>query len=189
MAKEIIRSKLVSKIPHVTKKVGQGGKVIVTNVLFDIDDIIKAVRFWSGRNAYYGFSITNFEEEIRKDGKYYYSGNMTFERNMDFYLRQRFSIDFAIKGAEKVQVEGPNGAIRNLMKGKIIFTLFTDMDLDYDNVFKNSKGLRGFIHHIFFEYIYFKTYEAHKFELGTNTGKIHTLLKSQVDSFKIYKEI
>ena len=65
MAKEIIRSKLVSKIPHVTKKVGQGGKVIVTNVLFDIDDILKAVRFWSGRNAYYGFSITNFEEEIR----------------------------------------------------------------------------------------------------------------------------
>ena len=188
MAKDILRGKLVSKGPHATKGVGKGGKVIVTNVLFDIDDIIKEVKFWSGRNVYIGFKLNKFEEEIRKDGKYYYSGNITFERNMDFYLRQRFSIDFAIKGAEKVQVEGPNGVIRNLMKGKIIFTLFTNMDLDYDNVFKNSKGIRGFIHHIFFEYIYFKTYESHKFNLGTNTGKIHELLINQIDSFKIYKE-
>ena len=72
MAKDILRGKLVSKGPHATKGVGKGGKVIVTNVLFDIDDIIKEVKFWSGRNAYIGFKLNKFEEEIRKDGKYYY---------------------------------------------------------------------------------------------------------------------
>jgi len=187
--KSLLLGKLASKLPHTIKRVGQGGQVVASNVIFDIDDIIKATRFWSGRNAYIGFKLNNFEEEIRKDGKYYYLGNMTFARNVDFYLRQRFSINFMIKKAEKVQVEGPNGEIRNLMKGNIAFSTDTELDLDYDTVFKDSKGLRGFVHHIFFEYIYRRTYENHKLDLGINTGKIHSLLKRQINSFKIYKEV
>ena len=186
--KSFLRSKPSVKGPHATKGVGKGGKVIASNAIFDIDDIIKAVRFWSNRNAYDAFKLNKFEEEIRKDGKYYYTGNMTFERNLDFYLKQRFSIDFQIKKAEKIQVEGPNGEIRNLMRGNIGFSTDTDLDLDYDNTFKDSKGILGFAHHIFFEYLYPKTYESHKLDLGINTGKIHELLKDQIASFKIYKE-
>jgi hypothetical protein len=187
--RSLLRAKLSEKQPHYHKKVGKGGTVSAVNTIFDIDDIIKAIKFWSERNAYDMFRIEEYEEEIRKDGKYYYDGKVTFERNRDFYMRQKFKIKFTIKGAEKVQVEGPNGEIRNLMKGKIVFETNTGLDLDYDNVFKNSKGIWRIVHHIFFEYLYFRTYEDNKYEHGVDTGKIHSLLKSQVDLFKKYKEV
>ncbi len=187
--RSLLRAKLSEKQPHYHKKVGKRGTVSAANTIFDIDDIIKAIKFWSERNAYDMFRIEEYEEEIRKDGKYYYDGKVTFERNRDFYMRQKFKINFSIKGAEKVQVEGPNGEIRNLMKGKIVFETNTGLDLDYDNVFKNSKGIWRIVHHIFFEYLYFRTYEDNKYEHGVDTGKIHSLLKSQVDVFKIYNEV
>ena len=187
--RSLLRAKLSSRQPHTHMKVGQRGTVSAVNTIFDIDDIIKAIKFWSDRNAYDMFRIEKYEEEIRKDGKYYYDGKVTFERNRDFYMRQKFEVNFAIKGAEKVQVEGPNGEIRNIMKGNIGFETNTGLDLDYDNVFKNSKGIWRIVHHIFFEYIYFRTYEDHKYEHGVDTGKIHALLKGQVDSFKKYKEV
>ena len=187
--RSLLRAKLSEKQPHTHKKVGKRGAVSAVNTIFDIDDIIKAIKFWSDRNAYDMFKIEKYEEEIRKDGKYYYEGKLTFGRNRDFYLRQKFEVNFAIKGAEKVQVEGPNEEIRNLMKGTIGFETNTGLDLDYDNVFKSSKGIWRNVHHIFFEYIYFRTYEDHKYEHGVDTGKIHSLLKSQIDSFKKYTEV
>ena len=185
----LLRAKLPKKPPHTHKKVGKRGTVSSASALFDIDEIIKGLKFWVGRNAYDLFRIEKYEEEIRKDGRYYYDGKVTFERNRDFYLKQKFEVKFLIKGAEKVQVEGPNGEIRNLTKGKINFETNTGLDLDYDDVFKGSKGIRGVVHHIFFEYIYYRTYEDQKYEHGVDTGKIHSLLKSQIDSFKKYKEV
>ncbi|MBT4134794.1 hypothetical protein HOE39_00390 [Candidatus Woesearchaeota archaeon] len=186
--KGLLRAKLSSKQPHTHKAIGRSGTVAAVDATFDIDEIINSIKFWADRNAYVGFKIEEYTEEIRKDGKYYYEGKLTFGRDRDFYMRQKFEINFAIKGAEKIQVEGPNGEIRNLMKGKIGFSTNTGLDLDYDNVFKSSKGLWGALHHIFFEYIYFRTFEDHKYEHGVDTGKIHALLKGQVDSFKKYKE-
>ena len=187
--KRLLRAKLSEQQPHVHKKVGQRGEVSAVNTTFDIDEIINSIKFWVDRNAYDMFRIESYEEEIRKDGKYYYDGKVTFGRNRDFYLRQKFEVKFLIKGAEKVQVEGPNGEIRNLMKGNIKFETNTGVELDYDNVFKNSKGIWRIVHHIFFEYIYFRTFEDYKYEHGVDTGKIHSLLKSQVDSFKKYNEV
>ena len=185
----LLRAKFSEKQPHIHKKVGRIGTVAAVDTTFDIDEIINSIKFWVDRNAYDMFRIEKYEEEIRKDGKYYYEGKVTFERNRDFYLRQKFEVNFKIKSAEKVQVEGPGGNIRNLMKGNIGFETNTGLDLDYENVFKSSKGIWGIVHHIFFEYIYYRTYEDHKYEHGVDTGKIHSLLKSQVDSFKKYKEV
>lgn len=186
--RRLLQARLPGKQPYTHKKVGRAGTVASINTIFDIDEIINALKFWVDRNAYVGFTVENFTEEIRKDGKYYYSGKITFKRNRDFYLRQKFEVNFKIKGAEKVQVEGPNGEIRNLMKGLIGFETNTGLDLDYEDVFKGSKGFWRVIHHIFFEYIYYRTYENYKYEHGVDTGKIHSLLKNQVDSFKKYKE-
>ena len=185
----LIRAKLPDKPPHHHAKVGRSGTVASVNALFDIDEIIDGLKFWAGRNAYAGFRLKNSNEEIRKDGKFYYSGTAVFGRNVDFYSNQKVEVNFEIKKASKVQVEGPDGNIRNLMKGQIGFSTNTGLDLDYNNIFRGSRGISGFLHHIFFEYIYRRTFEEHKLDMGINTGKIHSLLKGQVNSFKKYKEV
>ena len=176
-------------MPVKRQKVGKGGKVIYANALFDFEEVIDAIRYWSQRNGYINFKLKKFSEEILPKGLRFET-DISFFKQPDFYTRQEVDINLLVKHANKVEVKSEDGEVKILTQGDIIMTQDTAAIPDYDDVFSDKKGhLWKIAHHFFFEFIYKKQFLDYKFNVGINTGKLHSLVKNKLDYYKKFKPI
>tara|TARA_Y100000034_G_scaffold132340_1_gene195095 strand:+ start:4059 stop:4616 length:558 start_codon:yes stop_codon:yes gene_type:complete len=179
---------LYKRSPSAKKWVGKNTIFVYKNRLFDLDEIIDALKEWSKHNAYQDFTVHLNEENVRTKGNRI-RGKITYSRRNDFYSQMYIEVKFETVGTEPVTAKGPENEIRTMDLGVLGFKVNSYVYLDWKGIWSSSNKFGKFIHHIFFEYIYKARYEQHKYNVGVDTGKTVGVIKSKMKEFGKFKSI
>jgi hypothetical protein len=173
-------------MPVKDQKIGRRNMVVLTNAIFDIDEVVDALRYWADREGYQFFKVKSHTEMITSRGVRSRVA-IHFKKDIDFYLRQEFDIILNIKRGKKGKFKAPDGEVKTLTKGNLSAEINTKLVPDYDDSFTKRGTFWKVIHNLFFELIYKPKFIKFKIETGIGTGKTMTIIKDKVKSYEKFR--
>ena len=173
-------------MPVKDQKVGRDNAVVLTNVFFDLDEVIDALRYWSERSGYQLFTVKSYTEKITSRGvrsivKIY------FKKDIDFYLRQEFDIELNVKRGKRGQFTAADGKVKTLISGNLSAEIQSKLVPDYDDSFTKRGNFWKVIHNLFYELIYKPRFIKYKIQTGIGTGKIMSIIKDKVKTYEKFR--
>ena len=175
-------------MPVKDQKIGRGNAVVMSNTLFDLDEIIDAIKYWADREGFQLFKVKSHIDSKTSRGQRT-RVKIHFKKDIDFYLRQEFEIKLNVKRGKRGRYESPEGEPKTLTFGNFSAEINTKLVPDYDESFTKKGGFQKIIHNLFFELIYKPKFLRYKVQTGIGTGKTMNLIKNKVKSYSKFKPI
>ena len=175
-------------MPIKDQKIGRDNAVVLANSIFDLDEVIDAIRYWADRQGYQLFKVKEYEELITSRG-IRSKVKIHFKKDIDFYLRQEFNIELNVKRGKKSRYTSADSEVKSLTNGDLSASIDSKLVPDYDDTFTKRGKFWSIIHNLFFELIYKPKFIKFKIETGIGTGKIMTIIKDKVKSYEKFKSI
>ena len=137
-------------MPVKEQKIGRDNAVVLTNVLFALDEVIDALRYWSERSGFQLFTVKSYIEKITSRGVRSIV-KIHFKKDIDFYLRQEFDIELNVKRGKRGQFTAADGEVKTLISGDLSAGINTKLIPDYDDSFTKRGNFWKIIHNLFYE--------------------------------------
>ena len=173
-------------MPVRDQKIGRDNAVVLMNVLFDLDEVIDALRYWSERSGFQFFTVKSYSENITSRG-IRNTVKIHFRKDIDFYLRQEFDIELNVKRGKRGQFTATDGEVKTLISGNLSAAIDSKLVPDYDDSFTKRGNFWKVIHNLFYELIYKPRFIKYKIETGIATGKTMTIIKDKVKSYEKFR--
>ncbi len=173
-------------MPVKDQKIGRGNAVVMANALFDLDEVIDAIRYWADREKFQLFKVKSYIESRTSRGLRS-RVKIHFKKDIDFYLRQEFDIELNVKRGQKGRYSSPEGKIKTLTRGNFSAGIDTKLVPDYDDNFTKKGESKKLIHNLFFELIYKPKFLRYKVQTGIGTGKTMNVIKNKIKSYSEFK--
>jgi hypothetical protein len=173
-------------MPVKDQKVGRDNAVVLTKVLFDLDEVIDALRYWSERSGFQLFTVKSYVEKITSRGVRSIV-KIHFKKDIDFYLRQEFDIELNVKRGKRGQFTAADGEVKTLILGDLSAGINTKLIPDYDDSFTKRGNFWKVIHNLFYELIYKPRFIRYKIQTGIATGKTMTVIKDKVKTYEKFR--
>ena len=173
-------------MPVKDQKIGRDNAVVLTNSIFDLDEIVDAIRYWADRQGYQLFKVKEYDELITSRG-IRATVKIHFKKDIDFYLRQEFDIELNVKRGKKSKYTSADGEVKFLTNGTLSALINSKLVPDYDDTFTKRGKFWKIIHNLFFELIYKSKFLKFKIQTGIGTGKIMNIIKDKVKNYDKFK--
>ncbi len=173
-------------MPVKDQKIGRDNAVVLANSVFDLDEVINAIRYWANRQSYQLFKVKSYDEIITSRGVRS-KVKIHFKKDIDFYLRQEFDIELNVKRGKKSKYISDDGEIKILTRGHLSAAINSKLVPDYDDTFTKRGKFWNIIHNLFFELIYKPKFMKFKIQTGIGTGKTMNIIKNKVKSYEKFK--
>ena len=173
-------------MPVKDQKIGRGNAVVMANALFDLDEIVDAIKYWADREGFQLFKVKSYIESRTSRGLRSIV-RIHFKKDIDFYLRQEFDIELNVKRGKKGLYTSPEGKPKTLIKGNFSAGIDTKLVPDYDDTFTKKGGFQKMLHNVFYEFFYKPKFLRYKVQTGIGTGKTMNLIKNKVKSYSEFK--
>ncbi len=173
-------------MPVKDQKIGRDNAVVLTNTLFDLDEVIDALRYWAERSGYQLFTVKSYDENITSRG-IRSKVKIHFKKDIDFYLRQEFDIELNVKRGKRGQFTATDGEVKTLISGNLSAGINSKLVPDYDDSFSKRGNLWKVMHNLFYELIYKPKFVKYKIQTGIGTGKTMNIIKDKVKTYEKFR--